>query len=858
MAASDFVDSVQRIFVAFYGRPADPAGLTFWTNQANEKGIAGVINAFATSDEAFSLYGNQATTLFVNRIYLQLFGRDADASGLKYWVDRIEGLSKTESRVTKAEAALFILNGAQDGDLRQGGTLDLTGINKKVEIAKQFTAAVNTASEIRAYSGDDAARLARDYISSINADTVVKEQNVNTIVAQLEAQFGTNGTTRFFLTPGLDSFPGTRGVDQYVADNRGAQVVSQAGDSIDGGAQGDDSYLIQGRVGALPGSISGIETIILQETQGTGVQLDLTNLRDTGGTTTSLRNLVLADIRTDVTVLLPTSAVINDVQLRDVALQNAITRNVLIDYNNAQQLTAQLTVQNVDLGRSRITLDGDFDTVSVVSQGTTPNKLVDGLALITTKPFIDRLVLTGPASIDLGVLQGARVATVDASQLGAGLTVDLNSAGNVLGSKFADDITDSAGNDALQGNDGDDVFVITTGVDSIEGGAGFDSLVIRNNQRATLLDSDSLFNTVFGIEGLMTDVTVNDFIQLGVVASSKGISRVGMSDQASTLRLERTFTNMFDITTGDGQDTVFFDLQTSKGGKINTAIDPAAALSTAFEDYDVVSIAPGVEKLIYASLSLKDVGDGNAFLSGSTTADLAVNFQQQDASTTLVGAKFSSDDEGVVIAFQSRGVQQFVVADLSAATKGLGLFDSITLGTESSDFVGIQSNSILDNQLLVGGAGNDTVFGSLGQDFLYGGKGADSLEGGAGIDTYSFAAGDSASVSITTMAGSTTGTADVINGNIQDVVQIRVGAITALTATTVLSGASINQSTFATSGTDVIVYQQSGQFFLAYEVTQGTAGTFGNMEVVRLVGVVDGNDQFAVNAAGMVSFTAVA
>lgn len=856
MAASDFVDSVQRIFIAFYGRPADPAGLTFWTNQANEKGIAGVINAFATSDEAFSLYGNQATTLFVNRIYLQLFGRDADASGLKYWTDRIEGLSKTESRVTKAEAALFILNGAQDGDVRQGGTLDLTGINKKVAIAKQFTAAVNTASEIKAYNGDDAARLARDYISSINADTVVAEQNVNTIVAQLEAQFSTTGTTRFFLTPGLDSFPGTRSADQYVADNRGAQVVTQLGDSIDGGAQGNDSLLIQGRVGTLPGTINGIETIILQETQGTSVQLDLTNLRDTGGAATSLRNLVLSDVRTDVTVLLPTSAIINDVQVRDVALQNALSRNLLIDYNNAQQLTAQLTLQNVDLGRSRITLDGDFDTVSVISQGTA-NTLVDGLVLVTSKPFVDRLVLTGPAAIDLGVLQGVRVATVDASQLGAGLTVDLNSAANVLGSAFADDITDSSGNDALQGNAGDDVFVITTGVDSIEGGAGFDSLVIRNNLRASFSDADQLFNTVFGVEGLFTDVTVGDFIQLGTVASNKGISRIGMSDQASTLVLERTFTNVFDITTGNGRDFVSFDLQTSKGGKINTAIDPSAAPSAVSENFDTVQIAPGVEKLIYASLSLKDVGNGSAFLSGSSDL-LAVNFQQQNASSMLLGAKFSTDDEGVVVSFQGQSTQQFTVADLSKSDTTLGLFDTLILGTELGDIIGSSSIAVLGNQLLVGGGGNDTIVGSFGRDFLYGGKGVDTLEGGDGVDTYSFTAGDSAAASITSAASPTVGTADVINGNVQDLIQIRVAGITVLTSTTVLNGDAIDQSTFATSGMDVIVYRQNGQFFLAYETSQGSAGTFGTTEIVKLVGVVDANDKFSVNADGFVSFTAVA
>lgn len=855
MAASDFVDNVQRIFIAFYGRPADPAGLTFWTNQANEKGIAGVINAFATSDEAFSLYGNQATTLFVNRIYLQLFGRDADASGLKYWTDRIEGLSKTESRVTKAEAALFILNGAQDGDVRQGGTLDLTGVNKKVAIANQFTTAVNTASEIKAYNGDDAARLARDYISSINADTVLIEQNVNTVVAQLESQFSTTGVAKFSLTSAIDIFAGTRGADQYTADNRGAQVVSQLGDSVDGGALGDDSFLILGRVGTLPGTISGIETIILQETQGTNVQLNLTNLRDNGATASSLRNLILNDVRTDLTVFLPETSIINDVQVRDVVLQNAIPRNLVIDYNNPQQLTAQLTLQNLNLGRSQILLSGDYDTVSLISKGTS-NTLVDGLNLLTTKPSIDRLVLSGPAAVDLGVLLGSSVATLDASQLGAGLTVDLNSNANVIGSAFADTITDSAGNDALQGNAGDDKFVITAGVDSIEGGAGLDSLVIKDDQRFFISDSSSLFDNIFSVEGLLTDVTVNDFMFLGSIASSKGISRIGLSDQNSAVTLNRSFVNEFDITTGDGLDTVSFDLLTSKGGKINTALKSTTPLFTAFEDIDSVQIMPGLENVIDTVLSLKDVGNGNAFKSGSSV-DLAVSFQQQDSSSALVGPAFSTDDEGVAITIQNQGSKTFEVTDSSDTTTVLGEFSILILGTDLPDTIGSPASTVSTDQLLVGGSGADTIFGGLGQDFIYGGKGVDSLQGGGGIDVYSFTTGDSASVSITTSVGLPLGTADVITGNIQDFIQIRVAGITALTATTVLDGAAINQTTFATSGTDVIVYRQNGQYFLAYETSQGSAGTFGSTEIVKLVGVVDDNDQFTVSAEGMVSFTAV-
>ena len=59
MAAAAYFDTVQKIFIAFYQRPADPAGLKYWADRidAANGDAAAVVSAFATSPEAVTLYG---------------------------------------------------------------------------------------------------------------------------------------------------------------------------------------------------------------------------------------------------------------------------------------------------------------------------------------------------------------------------------------------------------------------------------------------------------------------------------------------------------------------------------------------------------------------------------------------------------------------------------------------------------------------------------------------------------------------------------------------------------------------------------------------------------------------------------
>ncbi|MBK7001576.1 MAG: DUF4214 domain-containing protein [Rhodoferax sp.] len=174
-AASSYFDQVQKIYTAFYQRPADSGGLLFWSQMAAVNGgdLGKVIEEFATSEEATALYGSSITTAnvgdVIDKIYMALFGRAADAPGKQFYVDGFAAGTFTAGKI-----AMNILDGAKNGDL--------IAIANKTAAANMFTAAVDGRSMTDAgfgtgkifavdYSGNADATAARTWLAKVKADS---------------------------------------------------------------------------------------------------------------------------------------------------------------------------------------------------------------------------------------------------------------------------------------------------------------------------------------------------------------------------------------------------------------------------------------------------------------------------------------------------------------------------------------------------------------------------------------------------------------------------------------------------------------------------------------------------------------
>jgi len=152
-------DQVQEAYIAYYGRPADVAGLAYWVGELNQANgnLNAIINSFGNSAESTALYGGKTIAQELTAIYQQEFNRAPDASGAAYWTQQI-----SSGAVSAAAAALAIFNGATGADQ--------TTIDNKLVVANAFTTN-NTTDTVgnSLYTGTTAAANARAYLSAVTS-----------------------------------------------------------------------------------------------------------------------------------------------------------------------------------------------------------------------------------------------------------------------------------------------------------------------------------------------------------------------------------------------------------------------------------------------------------------------------------------------------------------------------------------------------------------------------------------------------------------------------------------------------------------------------------------------------------------
>jgi hypothetical protein len=189
--ATTYYENIQKLYVAYFNRPADTAGLAYWEGvvEAAKGDTAAVSAAFAADTEYKAAYKDMSNADVVNKVYQNLFGRDAEAAGKAYWADLLDKKTITIDQVVTA-----IATGAQ--------TTDLTAYNNKVKAATAFTAALDTSAEQSGYSGDAANAIAKTYISGVTTDASLASAIAPATLGATVAKSVAAGTT-FSLTTGL-------------------------------------------------------------------------------------------------------------------------------------------------------------------------------------------------------------------------------------------------------------------------------------------------------------------------------------------------------------------------------------------------------------------------------------------------------------------------------------------------------------------------------------------------------------------------------------------------------------------------------------------------------------------------------
>lgn len=98
---------IARLYQAYFLRPPDAGGLEFWSSQSMP--LDAISEAFADSDEFATLYGTLSNQAFVEQVYLNVMGRDADQVGGSFWTSQLyDGMRRGSVMLNFSESTEYI------------------------------------------------------------------------------------------------------------------------------------------------------------------------------------------------------------------------------------------------------------------------------------------------------------------------------------------------------------------------------------------------------------------------------------------------------------------------------------------------------------------------------------------------------------------------------------------------------------------------------------------------------------------------------------------------------------------------------------------------------------------------------
>jgi hypothetical protein len=395
--------AVQRLYVAYFNRPADPVSLAVYESMLPEDREATQAELQALADTYFSpsaeyqdLYAGKSNAQIVDQLYQNIFGRPAEVDGLVHWAAKL-----TSGEETVASLALQLSYSAQ-------GT-DADVVANRIEAATAFTEALDTTDEITGFSGNAAAASARDWLATVGSDDASKDAaiaGVDTAVSgAVAAASPAAAGEQKNLGTGLDDVTMGAGDDQIFATDSttAASDTFNVSDSVDGGDGDDTFYLtvdsIAGATTYTPSRLTNIETLSVTNVDATPdtVTINASLMAPTAvevSASTAGVNITNVNAGTAITLTGNTGAV--DIQHKNAGLtgsSDSVTINmtgntgtVTVDSDGAQDIeSATINATGVNSGTLVIGDSGGSTITSLDVNGTGSLTITGGdLATLTS------------------------------------------------------------------------------------------------------------------------------------------------------------------------------------------------------------------------------------------------------------------------------------------------------------------------------------------------------------------------------------------------------------------------------------------------------------------------------------------
>jgi len=722
---------LQQQYIAYFGRPGDPSGITNWLNSGlTEEQFAEKI--YAQDEYKTTTIASKSTQDQVNSLYVNLFGRSADAEGLLFWTGEILAGRKTLSNL--ALDLIWSANNPISANTAQGEA-DALALTNKVAAAKLFTADVKAdPAAILAYApetlGADfkagaAFDSAKTWLATVST-TAVTDAAVDTAVSNMTSASTTTTGTTVTLTDKVDAVSGGAYNDTFV----GSNTTLTTGDSLTGGSGTDVlRYTATGASAVTENGFttSSVETLKIQSDAVGG-----TTFTATGSTDVSkvINTLSTTDVTVDGLKAL-TTVELTDVQAGDTQVKF-----------NDDLLTGSADAVTLNLDGNVTTAGGSIGTITLGNtSGTgveTVNVNTSGAAseITSIAGGLQTLNVTGDKDLTIsGALAG--VTTIAASAFTGKLSVvvdsDTTSKDVVVTGGTGDDTADFSDgfntSDSFTGGEGTDTIKLTQAVasGSIDGTlSGVEKLGLSDIGTGTIdMDSFSGITTVDYDAGIaasattmvddaVSGITVHADAEAGIVTASNltvDLKTDGTSDvitididkidttvegwgtinaaDAETLNISfdddsTDSTGAFTLATLVATDATTINLSGDSEFTLTATTDPSTAVLATLDASgatDKVSISGTDFAKGGATITLGSANDTLTFSTNATGAD-TIDLSKGGDDIIVYTAKAQSDTDRDI-------VKGFVSGSDDIDLTGLALTSGLAGIVSSSQFAGV-------------------------------------------------------------------------------------------------------------------------------------------------------------------------
>jgi len=104
-------ESVAKLYVATFDRAPDAVGLTYWLDDSGLSSEQITMSFFDQEETQEKYPSGTATSLFVETVYVNLFNRAPNDTGLEYWIAELDS-----GRISRSVFILAVINGALGDD----------------------------------------------------------------------------------------------------------------------------------------------------------------------------------------------------------------------------------------------------------------------------------------------------------------------------------------------------------------------------------------------------------------------------------------------------------------------------------------------------------------------------------------------------------------------------------------------------------------------------------------------------------------------------------------------------------------------------------------------------------------------